>query len=70
MDATSGKVQSVEALLRWPDSVMGSHSTSKIIGLAERTGLIVPIGEWVLRKSFGHQSSSRNVAISCPLYTI
>ena len=51
VDATSGKVQSVEALLRWPDSVMGSHSTSKIIGLAERTGLIVPIGEWVLRKS-------------------
>jgi EAL domain-containing protein (putative c-di-GMP-specific phosphodiesterase class I)/GGDEF domain-containing protein len=53
VDAAGHTVRSIEALLRWPDSVMGSHSTSKIIGLAERTGLIVPIGEWVLRHSFG-----------------
>lgn len=53
VDATTQKVRSAEALLRWPDSVMGSHSTSKIIGLAERTGLIVQIGEWVLRESLG-----------------
>jgi len=51
-DAVHGNIHAVEALLRWPESVMGSHSTSKIIGLAERTGLIVPIGEWVLRESF------------------
>lgn len=51
-DATTGAVHAVEALLRWPESVMGSHSTSKVIGLAERTGLIVPIGEWILRESF------------------
>lgn len=52
VDAVTGSIHAVEALLRWPESVMGSHSTSKIIGLAERTGLIVPIGEWVLRESF------------------
>ena len=52
VDAGTGIVRAVEALLRWPESVMGSHSTSKVIGLAERTGLIVPIGEWVLRESF------------------
>ncbi|MDH3621456.1 MAG: phosphodiesterase [Gammaproteobacteria bacterium] len=52
VDAKTGAVHGIEALLRWPDSVMGSHSTSKVIGLAERTGLIVPIGEWVLRESF------------------
>ena len=52
VDAVTGAVRAVEALLRWPESVMGSHSTSKVIGLAERTGLIVPIGEWVLRESF------------------
>lgn len=52
VDATSNSVGSVEALLRWPDSVMATHSTSRIIGLAERTGLIVPIGEFVLRESF------------------
>lgn len=56
-DAATGDVRSVEALLRWPDSVMGKHSTSKVIGLAERTGLIVPIGEWVLRESFDQLKS-------------
>jgi len=57
VDAVTGEVRAVEALLRWPESVMGSHSTSKVIGLAERTGLIVPIGEWVLRESFDQLKS-------------
>mgnify|MGYP001812388561 FL=1 len=57
VDAVTGEVRAVEALLRWPESVMGSHSTSKVIGLAERTGLIVPIGEWVLRESFDQLNS-------------
>ena len=57
VDAVTGEVRAIEALLRWPESVMGSHSTSKVIGLAERTGLIVPIGEWVLRESFDQLKS-------------
>ena len=57
VDAVTGDVRAVEALLRWPESVMGAHSTSKVIGLAERTGLIVPIGEWVLRESFDQLKS-------------
>ncbi|RZV38484.1 MAG: phosphodiesterase [Chromatiales bacterium] len=57
VDAATGEVRAVEALLRWPESVMGAHSTSKVIGLAERTGLIVPIGEWVLRESFDQLKS-------------
>ncbi len=48
VDAASGKVTTVEALLRWPESVVGSQSTRKVILLAERTGLILPIGDWVL----------------------
>ena len=57
VDPVSGQVRIVEALLRWPESVMGSHSTNKIIGLAERTGLIIPIGEWVLLESFDQLKS-------------
>ncbi len=57
VNAVTGEVRAVEALLRWPESVMGSHSTTKVIGLAERTGLIVPIGEWVLRESFDQLKS-------------
>lgn len=47
----SRKAISIEALLRWPQTVLGAKSTQKLISLAEYTGLIVPIGEWVLRRS-------------------
>ncbi|MBT8100231.1 MAG: bifunctional diguanylate cyclase/phosphodiesterase, partial [Gammaproteobacteria bacterium] len=38
----------MEALLRWPDTILGTQSTRKIVRVAERTGLILAIGEWVL----------------------
>ncbi|MDJ0711596.1 MAG: EAL domain-containing protein [Woeseiaceae bacterium] len=41
----------MEALLRWPDAVLGSQPTRKIVRVAERTGLILPIGRWVLRQA-------------------
>ena len=51
VDAHMGAVTSVEALLRWPDTILGSRSTQKIITIADFTGLIVPIGGWVLRRA-------------------
>jgi len=51
VDAHSGAVHSVEALLRWPETILGARTTRKIITIAEYTGLIVDIGEWVLRRS-------------------
>lgn len=51
IDIKSGKVKSFEALLRWENNELGSISPSDFIPLAEDTGLIIPIGQWVIENA-------------------
>lgn len=61
VDLLTGRIFSVEALLRWNHFEKGIISPAEFIPIAEETGLIIPIGEWILETAC-HQVRQWNKA--------
>ncbi|BFM38621.1 EAL domain-containing protein [Synechocystis sp. LKSZ1] len=54
INVRTGQVSGVEALLRWQHPEQGLVSPAKFIPVLEESGLIIPLGEWVIRKACQH----------------
>ena len=59
MDVSGQKMIAVEALLRWHHPQLGNISPAEFVPIAEETGLIIALGEWVLEQAC-------KLAITCP----
>ncbi|MFQ4144617.1 EAL domain-containing response regulator [Chlorogloeopsis sp. ULAP02] len=64
VDLQSGYICGAEALLRWQSPELGIVATSELISLAESTGLIIPIGEWVLQSVCEQNKAWRDAGYS------
>ena len=65
-----GKIAGFEALLRWQHPTKGLISPNDFIPIAEETGLIIPLGEWVLNKACHQLSIWHNKFSHCPTIDI
>lgn len=59
-----GQLIGAEALLRWAHPGIGNIPPSRFIDLAEQSGLIVPIGEWVIRSACGEHQRWREAGLA------
>ncbi|MCG8592484.1 MAG: EAL domain-containing protein [Proteobacteria bacterium] len=59
VDTMTGVIVGAEALLRWHSQELGSLTPEEFVPIAEETGLILPIGDWVIRRACAEQKRWR-----------
>lgn len=67
---TTGRIDGVEALLRWQQPDIGMVSPARFIPVAEETGIIIAIGEWVIRAACQQIRSWQEQGITPPVVAI
>ena len=63
IDTLSGRVAGIEALVYWNHPQWGTIGPSNFIALAEETGLIEPLGEWVMGEALRHYQAWREAGL-------
>lgn len=64
VELATGRITGAEALLRWSDSELGAVPPDEFVPVAEETGMIVSLGEWVLRAACAQHRSWRQAGFS------
>ncbi|MCG6201664.1 EAL domain-containing protein [Psychromonas antarctica] len=64
LNLSNCKIEGYEALLRWQHPELGLVSPINFIPILEETGMIIPVGEWVLRTACEQEQSNRDMGFS------
>ena len=70
LDMTSGAIVGVESLVRWMHPHRGLMGPDNFISIAEETGLIVPLGQWVLRTTCEHAKVLDDMGLVIPKFAV